>query len=344
MAFRFENRSDTSVQSGFGRRKKTILVAGGAGFLGSQLCDRFVADGDSVICVDNLLTGYIENISNLMNRPNFRFVKQDVIEPIEIAGEIDEIYNLACAASPPKYQIDPIHTFKTNIWGAMNLLELARDKGAKILQASTSEVYGDPEVPVQSESYFGNVNINGPRSCYDEGKRAAETLFCDYHEAHGVPTKIARIFNTYGPGMAFDDGRVVSNFVNQALRGLPILVNGTGRQTRSFCYCSDLIEGLVRLMATPDDVSGPINLGNPTELTMLELANAVLEKTGAQVSIVHQPLPKDDPRQRRPDISKAKRILNWEPRVDLSRGLDMTIAYFESQQVWQRNGMIGNTA
>ncbi|NKB27746.1 MAG: NAD-dependent epimerase/dehydratase family protein [Rhodobacteraceae bacterium] len=312
---------------------KTVLIAGGAGFLGSWLCDSLIASGCRVICLDNLQTGAHENIAHLRSNPNFRFLRHDVIDEIVISENIDEIYNLACAASPPRYQADPIHTFKTNIWGSMNLLELARLHDAKILQASTSEVYGDPEVSVQSESYFGNVNTFGPRSCYDEGKRAAETLFHDFHHQHGVKAKIVRIFNTYGPRMDINDGRVVSNFIVQALRGDAITVYGNGEQTRSFCYCDDLIAGLLALMATDDDVTGPVNIGNPIEITMLELAQHVIQLTGSRSSLVYRELPQDDPKKRRPDISLAAKALGWQPKVGLAEGLESTITYFRGKLV-----------
>jgi len=310
------------------RRRKTVVVAGGAGFLGSHLCARLVAQRHLVICVDNLLTGSAANIRALADAPGFRFVRHDIIDPLTIEGPVDEIYNLACPASPPRYQADPIHTFKTSVLGGINLLELARQKNARILQASTSEVYGDPAISPQHEGYLGNVNTVGPRSCYDEGKRAAETLMHDYGLQHGVVTKIARIFNTYGPGMSPDDGRVVSNFIIQALRGDPITIYGTGKQTRSFCFKDDLLDGLMLLMASPADISYPINLGNPSEFTVAELASIVVSKTGSRSEIVHEDLPVDDPRQRRPDISLAEKTLSWHPRISLSEGLDMTIPYY----------------
>jgi UDP-glucuronate decarboxylase len=318
-------------KSGDGADQKRILIAGGAGFVGSHLCDRLFEQGHRILCVDNLETGRMSNINHLIGDPRFEFRMHDVINPLVVDGPVDEIYNLACAASPPKYQIDPIHTFKTSILGALNLLDLARDKGARILQASTSEVYGDPEISPQPESYRGSVNTVGPRSCYDEGKRGAETLFHDYNDRYGVVTKIARIFNTYGPRMNPDDGRVVSNFVVQALSGREITIYGTGEQTRSFCYVEDLVTGLIALMATPPDRVEPVNLGNPGEFTMNELARIVLEKTGARSPLVQHDLPVDDPRQRRPDISRAQKWLGWEPRVPLSEGLDPTIAYFAAE-------------
>lgn len=309
---------------------KTILVTGGAGFLGSHLCDRLIADGHRVICVDSLITGSMSNIAQLIARRNFEFIEHDIIEPLSIAGPVDEIYNLACPASPVKYELDPIHTFKTSVVGAINMLDLARTKGATILQASTSEVYGDPSISPQPEAYRGNVNTFGPRSCYDEGKRAAETLFHDYHERKGVKTKVVRIFNTYGPRMSPDDGRVVSNFVVQALTGKDLTVYGDGAQTRSFCYVDDLVSGLCLLMASPLEVFKPINMGNPGEFTIAELAQMVLKKTGSRSRIVHRDLPQDDPHRRKPDITAARTILGWEPTVPLSVGLDRTIAYFSA--------------
>ncbi|WP_284164372.1 UDP-glucuronic acid decarboxylase family protein [Frigidibacter sp. SD6-1] len=316
----------------FGRGRpahKTVLVAGGAGFVGSHLIDRLLANGHRVICLDNLSTGRLANIAAHAANERFTLIRQDVCDPIQIAGAVDEIFNLACPASPPKYQKDPVHTFRTSVIGAMNLLELARAKGARIFQASTSEVYGDPEVSLQSENYRGNVNTFGPRACYDEGKRAAETLFHDYHHQHGVEIRIARIFNTYGPRMCPDDGRVVSNFVVQALSGRDMTIHGDGSQTRSFCYVDDLVEGILRLMASA--VSEPVNLGNPGEFTMAELAAIVREKTGTTARLVHRPLPTDDPRQRRPDISRARKALGWAPLVALSEGLDRTIAHFAAE-------------
>ena len=311
-----------------GRR---ILVAGGAGFIGSNLCDRLIKRGDRVICIDNLETGRSENIAHLIGHPGFAFFLHDIIEPFEVEGPVDQIYNLACPASPPKYQRDPVHTFKTSVLGALNLLELARRKGARILQSSTSEVYGDPDVRSQSEDYRGLVNTVGPRSCYDEGKRAAETLFHDVHERDRVDIRIARIFNTYGPRMDPEDGRVVSNFVVQALSGLPLTIYGDGQQTRSFCYIEDMLDGLMALMETDTAGYDPVNLGNPGEFTMRELAEIVLEMTGAHVPLTFRDLPRDDPHQRCPDISRAKRLLGWAPRVPLREGLAPTIAYFRSQ-------------
>lgn len=305
-----------------------ILVTGGAGFVGGHLCDRLLGAGHEVICLDNLLTGRLANIRHLLPHPRFRFVLHDIISPLPELGRIDQIYNLACAASPKKYQADPIHTFKTNIWGAINLLELAERHDARILQSSTSEVYGDPTISPQPESYHGNVNTVGPRSCYDEGKRAVETLFYDFHAQRGVRTRIARIFNTYGPGMCPSDGRVISNFVVQALAGTDITVYGDGSQTRSFCFISDLLDGLMALMAAPDTLCTPINLGNPVEFTINELAQTVRETIGSGSAIRHLDLPVDDPKQRKPDISAARSLLGWSPKVSLAKGLDNTIPYF----------------
>lgn len=312
---------------------KTIVICGGAGFLGSQLCHVLIAQKHVVICIDNLLTGRMANIQDLMACPNFRFVKHDVIDPLDLDGPVDQIYNLACAASPTLYQMDPVHTFKTCVIGAINLLELAQKKGARILQASTSEVYGDPNVSPQPENYFGNVNTTGPRSCYDEGKRAAETLFHDFNERYGVVTKIARIFNTYGPDMRADDGRVVSNFIVQALRGEDLTVYGKGTQTRSFCYRDDMISGLIRLMNSPKRVSHPVNIGNPSEFTVLELAQQVIKKVNSNSKIAFSALPVDDPHQRKPDISMAERVLKWTPSISLEDGLDRTIEYFRGVDI-----------
>ena len=305
---------------------KKILVTGGAGFLGSHLCHRLLDEGNHVLCVDNYFTGNKRNIEDLIANPYFEIIRQDVCFPLYV--EVDEIYNLACPASPKYYQKDPIQTMKTSVLGTYNMLGLAKRTGAKILQASTSEIYGDPEVHPQPESYWGNVNPLGIRSCYDEGKRAAESLVMDYNRQHGVRTKIIRIFNTYGPNMAADDGRVVSNFIVQALSGRPITVYGTGTQTRSFCYVDDLVEGMIRVMNSAEDVTGPINLGNPGEFTMLELAEKVQKITGNKNDIIFEPLPKDDPKQRRPDISLAKKVLHWQPKVSLDEGLVKTIDYF----------------
>ncbi len=302
------------------------LVTGGSGFVGSHLCDRLIANGHEVLCVDNLFTGQKRNIAHLHTNPAFEFMRHDVTFPLFV--EIDKIFNLACPASPIHYQHDPVQTTKTSVHGAINMLGLAKRVGAKILQASTSEVYGDPSVHPQPESYWGHVNPVGPRSCYDEGKRCAETLFFDYHRQHNLRIKVVRIFNTYGPRMHPNDGRVVSNFIMQALRGEDITIYGDGSQTRSFCYVDDLVEAMIRMMETGDDVTGPINTGNPGEFTMLELAEAVLRLTESKSKISYLPLPQDDPKQRRPDITLAKEVLKWEPKVKLEDGLKETIAYF----------------
>ena len=307
---------------------KKILVTGGAGFIGSHLCKRLVNEGHHVLCVDNYFTGSKENIVDLLDNPLFEVIRQDVCFPLYV--EVDEIYNLACPASPKYYQLDPIQTTKTSILGAYNLLGLAKRTGAKILQASTSEIYGDPQVHPQPEAYWGNVNPIGVRSCYDEGKRAAETLFFDYHRQHGVRIKVMRIFNTYGPKMAADDGRVVSNFITQALRNDSITIYGTGNQTRSFCYVDDTVDAMIRLMNTDDSVTGPVNVGNPSEFTMIELAGKIIELTESNSTLVYKDLPGDDPKQRRPDISVAKSLLNWEPVTDVKQGLLHTISYFKS--------------
>ncbi len=308
---------------------KKILVTGGAGFLGSHLCDRLIAQGHQVVCLDSFFTGSERNLAGLTGNPAFTLMRHDVVDPVRIEG-LDEIYNLACPASPVHYQYDPIHTMKTSVLGALNMLELARATGAKVFQASTSEVYGDPAVHPQPESYWGNVNSIGIRSCYDEGKRAAETLFFDYQRAHKLRIKVVRIFNTYGPRMAADDGRVVSNFIVQALRGEDLTVYGDGSQTRSFCYADDLVEGFMRLMNSDDGVVGPVNMGNPGEFTMIELTERVLRLTGSKSKLVYMPLPQDDPRQRQPDIARAKALLGWEPVVELEQGLECTIAYFRA--------------
>jgi UDP-glucuronate decarboxylase len=306
---------------------KKVLVTGGAGFLGSHLCDRLVAQGHHVLCVDNYFTGSKNNIAHLLDNKNFEVIRQDVCFPLYV--EVDEIYNLACPASPFYYQWDPIQTMKTSVLGSYNLLGLAKRTGAKILQASTSEVYGDPKIHPQTEDYWGNVNPIGIRSCYDEGKRAAETLFMDYYRVHDVKAKIVRIFNTYGPRMATNDGRVVSNFIVQALQGKDITIYGDGQQTRSFCYVDDLLDGMMAMMNHSDDnFIGPVNLGNPGEFTMWELAHKVKELTGSTSQILQMPLPQDDPKQRRPDISQAKNMLNWEPTIKLEQGLVKTIDYF----------------
>ena len=306
--------------------RKRILVTGGAGFLGSHLIDRLIEQGHEVICADNLFTGTKRNIEHLHNHPRFEFVRHDVCNPLKL--EVDEIYNLACPASPVHYQYNPVLTTKTSVMGAMNMLGLAKRLHCRIFQASTSEVYGDPEVHPQREDYWGHVNPIGTRSCYDEGKRCAETLFFDYHRQHGVAIKVARIFNTYGPRMHPKDGRVVSNFITQALTGEDLTIYGDGTQTRSFCYADDLVEGFLRLMESPAEVTGPINLGNPGEFTMIELAEQVLKLTGSRSKIIHLPLPQDDPRQRKPDISLARAQLGWEPKVPLAEGLKRTIDYF----------------
>ena len=302
-----------------------ILVTGGAGFLGSHLCDRLINEGHEVLCLDNFFTGRKQNIAHLLQNPKFELVRHDVIDPFKV--EVDQIYNLACPASPPHYQYNPIKTTKTSVMGAINCLGLAKRVRARVFLASTSEVYGDPNVHPQSESYWGNVNPIGRRSCYDEGKRCAETLFFDYHRENGVDIRVVRIFNTYGPRMLADDGRVVSNFIVQALKGEDLTVYGDGSQTRSFCYVDDLIEGFVRLM-NQDKTIGPVNIGNPGEFTMLELAELVLKKVGGKSKITNLPLPADDPKQRRPDISLAKEFLGWGPKVPLAEGLDRTIEYF----------------
>jgi len=304
-----------------------ILVTGGAGFLGSHLCDRLLRDGHDVLCLDNFFTGTKANVDHLLDHPRFELMRHDVTFPLYV--EVDQIYNLACPASPVHYQHDPVQTTKTSVHGAINMLGLAKRLRARIFQASTSEVYGDPAVHPQTESYWGNVNPIGIRSCYDEGKRCAETLFFDYHRQHALQIKVARIFNTYGPRMHPNDGRVVSNFIVQALKGEDITLYGEGQQTRSFCYVSDLIEGFVRFMATDAAFTGPVNLGNPVEFTIRQLAEMVVELTGAKSKIVHRPLPADDPMQRKPDIALARSKLNWEPVVPLREGLVQTIAYFD---------------
>ena len=310
----------------YSHRTRT-LITGGAGFLGSHLCERLLNDGHDVICLDNFFTGTKDNVLHLLDNPHFELMRHDVTFPLYV--EVDEIYNLACPASPIHYQHDPVQTTKTSVHGAINMLGLAKRTKAKIFQASTSEVYGDPEVHPQPESYWGKVNPIGPRSCYDEGKRCAETLFFDYRRQHGLNIKVARIFNTYGPRMHPNDGRVVSNFIVQALKGEPITLYGDGAQTRSFCYVDDLIEGFVRLMHMPDDFTGPVNLGNPGEFTMIELAETIKSLTGSKSELIHKPLPTDDPKQRQPDIALAREQLGWEPTVKLEEGLKPTIAYFE---------------
>jgi UDP-glucuronate decarboxylase len=307
--------------------QRRVLVTGGAGFLGSHLCERLLTQGADILCVDNFFTGSKNNIEHLLDQKNFDLIRHDVTFPLYV--EVDEIYNLACPASPIHYQHDPVQTTKTSVHGAINMLGLAKRVRAKILQASTSEVYGDPNVHPQIEDYWGHVNPIGPRSCYDEGKRCAETLFFDYWRQHRLRIKVARIFNTYGPRMHPNDGRVVSNFIVQALLGRDITVYGDGSQTRSFCYVDDLVEGLMRLMSTEDSVTGPINIGNPTEFTILELGSLIIQMTGSRSRIVHRPLPENDPRQRRPDISRAQELLSWAPTTPLKEGLIRTIAYFE---------------
>jgi len=309
------------------KQNKRVLVTGGSGFLGSHLCERLLSAGNDVICVDNYFTGRKHNIRHLLSHPCFELMRHDVTFPLYI--EVDEIYNLACPASPIHYQHDPVQTTKTSVHGAINMLGLAKRIKAKIMQASTSEVYGDPTQHPQTEDYWGNVNPIGPRACYDEGKRCAETLFFDYNRQHKLRIKVARIFNTYGPRMAVDDGRVVSNFIVQALRGTDITVYGEGQQTRSFCYVDDMVEGFIRLMEnTPDEFTGPMNLGNPGEFTILQLAETVIRMTGSASRIIHEPLPQDDPMQRQPDITLARKAIGWEPQVQLEAGLVKTIEYF----------------
>lgn len=322
------------------RRRKSsvitkVLVTGGTGFIGSHLCARLIEEGYFVYCLDNNYSGSIENIRELKQNPNFRFLHQDVIGPISL--DVSEIYNLACPASPVHYQAEPIRTMLTNVLGTLNTLRLAEKCGAKLLQSSTSEVYGDPSVHPQTEAYWGNVNPIGPRACYDEGKRCAETLCFDFHRQHGVPVKVARIFNTYGPRMLENDGRIISNFVVQALRGEPLTVYGDGSQTRSFCYIDDMVEALFRLMQSPDNVTGPMNLGNPEEISVLEVANRVIGMTGSASPIVFQPLPQDDPTRRRPDISVARQTLDWRPTMGFDQGLRQTISYFAGRDIQARH-------
>ena len=307
--------------------RKRILITGGAGFLGSHLADRLLDQGHEILCVDNLFTGSKRNIDHLHGNPRFEFLRHDVTMPLFV--EVDEIYNLACPASPIHYQHDPVQTTKTSVHGAINMLGLAKRLKAKIFQASTSEVYGDPAIHPQTEDYWGNVNPIGPRSCYDEGKRCAETLFFDYHRQHGLDIKVARIFNTYGPRMHHADGRVVSNFIVQAIQGEDITIYGDGSQTRSFCYVDDLVEGFIRLMETDEQITGPINLGNPNEFTIRELAEKTLEKIDSNSKLIECDLPADDPKQRQPNIEQAKSVLKWEPKVELNEGLDKTIEYFQ---------------
>ena len=310
--------------------KKTFLVTGGAGFIGSHLCERLLNDGHAVICLDNFFTGTKHNIRHLMSHPDFEVIRHDVTVPIAL--EVDGIFNLACPASPVHYQHDPVQTIRTGILGAINMLDLAKRLKCPILQSSTSEVYGDPKVHPQPETYWGNVNPIGIRSCYDEGKRAAETLFFDYHRNYGVRIKVIRIFNTYGPRMHPNDGRVVSNFIVQALQGTDITIYGTGDQTRSFCYVSDLVEGIIRMMNTPDDITGPVNLGNPGEYTIKQLAEKVIAFAGTETKLVYRPLPQDDPTRRKPDITKAKELLQWEPTVHIDDGIKKTIEYFRNRK------------
>jgi UDP-glucuronate decarboxylase len=308
--------------------RKRVLVTGGAGFLGSFLCERLLSSGCEVICADNYFTGSRDNIAHLLDNPHFEVIRHDITFPLYV--EVDEVFNLACPASPIHYQFDPVQTVKTSVHGAINMLGLAKRVKAKIFQASTSEVYGDPAVHPQQEAYWGNVNPIGPRACYDEGKRCAETLFFDYHRQFGVNIRVVRIFNTYGPRMHPQDGRVVSNFIVQALQDKPITIYGDGSQTRSFCYVDDLIEGFIRLMDAPDTVTGPVNIGNPGEFTIRQLAEIVIEMTGSRSEIVQMPLPQDDPLQRRPDITKARELLGWEPTIPLRQGLERTIDYFRT--------------
>jgi len=315
-----------SIVAAFGNKR--ILVTGGAGFIGSHLCEQLLAEGHEVLCVDNFFTGWRQNIHHLTDHANFELLRHDITIPLSV--EVDQIYNLACPASPIHYQRDPVQTTKTSVLGAINVLGLANRLHAPVLQASTSEVYGDPAVHPQTESYWGNVNAIGPRACYDEGKRCAETLFFDYHRQYQLAIKVVRIFNTYGPRMHPEDGRVVSNFIMQALKNEPITIYGSGLQTRSFCYVDDLVRGLIGMMKTSPDITGPVNLGNPHEFTMLGLAEMVIRLTGSASQIVHKPLPCDDPRQRKPDISMAAALLNWSPTIELKAGLVRTIDYFEN--------------
>ncbi|MEO1050940.1 MAG: UDP-glucuronic acid decarboxylase family protein [Bacteroidota bacterium] len=318
--------------------RKRILVTGGAGFLGSHLCDRLIDEGNEVICLDNYFTGNKANITHLLGNPYFELVRHDVIEPY--FAEVDEIYNLACPASPVHYQYNPIKTVKTSVMGAINMLGLAKRTNARILQASTSEVYGDPTIHPQPESYWGNVNPIGPRACYDEGKRCAETLFMCYHQRNDVQIKIMRIFNTYGPRMNLNDGRVISNFIVQALRGEDITVFGRGDQTRSFCYVDDNIEGMMRLMASGNNITGPLNIGNPDELTIMEAAERIIKLTNSSSKIIKLPLPKDDPMQRQPEIEVAHQVLDWQPSISFEEGLEITIDYFKSVLKWKAKQMV----
>ena len=323
------------------RRSLRTLIAGGAGFIGSHICDTLLRRGDTIICLDNLHTGAMRNIRPLLNHPNFRFIEHDVREPLRIEGPLDRIYNFACPASPPHYQQDPVGTMKTCVLGTLNLLELARQKSARILQASTSEVYGDPEVHPQPETYAGHVNTTGPRACYDEGKRAAETLMFDYRRMHGLEIKVARIFNTYGPRMHENDGRVVSNFIVQALRGKPITVYGSGNQTRSFCFVDDLVRGLEMLMESPASVTGPVNLGNPHEMSVEAIAHEVLDCTNSKSTLEFKPLPVDDPKRRKPMTAAAEQLLGWQPRIPLRKGLEATIANFALEIAGREPGHAG---
>lgn len=316
-------------------RQKTYLVTGGAGFIGSHLCARLLADGHRVICLDNLQTGARDNVAAMEDEPGFSFIEHDIVLPLPADLRPDVILNLACAASPVRYQADPVHTMKTSVIGALNVLELARASNAVVLQASTSEVYGDPEMHPQPETYCGNVNPIGPRACYDEGKRAAETLFFDFARRHGLRIKVARIFNTYGPRMDPEDGRIVSNFITQALRGLPLTVYGQGQQTRSFCFVSDMVEGLLALAHSPDEVQGPVNLGNPDEQRVIDIAHLVLELTGSSSRITFEDLPEDDPKRRRPVIERADELLGWQPKVRLREGLLQTVDAFAKAEAAQ---------
>lgn len=306
---------------------KKILITGGAGFIGSHLCKRLLTEGNEIICLDNFYTGSKDNVKDLLDNKNFKLITHDITE--KFSAQVDEIYNLACPASPPHYQYDPIKTMETSVLGVSNMLKLAKENDAKIMQASTSEVYGDPKVHPQTEDYWGNVNPIGIRSCYDEGKRCAETLMMDYHRQHNLKTRIIRIFNTYGPNMDMNDGRVVSNFIVQALKGEDLTIYGDGSQTRSFCYIDDLVEGIIRMMNNPQGFIGPVNLGNPSERTILDFAKIIIEMTGSKSKIISKPLPSDDPTQRKPDLSVAKKELNWEPKIDIKEGIAKTIEYFE---------------
>ena len=324
------NSSNWSFAGKARHRPSNLLVLGGAGFVGSHLCEKLVGEGHHVTCVDNFATGSLANVQHLMTSNRFSVIECDVAKPMKFAGKFDQIYNLACPASPPAYQADPIQTVKTSVLGAINVLELAREHHAPVFQASTSEIYGDPLHHPQHEADWGNVNPIGPRACYDEGKRCAETLFFDYHRVHGVTIRVARIFNTYGPRMALNDGRVVSNFIVAALQNKPITVYGTGGQTRSFCYVDDLVAGIIGFMNAPSDVTGPINLGNPEEFTVADFADLVIHLTNSRSNIVYLPLPTDDPRQRRPDISRAAELLGWCPTISVEAGIQRTIAYFDT--------------